>query len=79
MPFEQLQKFQATEEETGSTEETKLALLADQIGVDLKKSTDDEKRSLLNMFSRSKFTRFFIKKEIAAGHKWVICFPLESI
>lgn len=63
MLSEQLSKFQNTKDETGSAEEAKLALLADQIGVDLKKAPEDEKRSLLNLFSRSKFARLFKRRK----------------
>ena len=59
----QLEKYQAVKDETGSAEQAKLALLADQIGVDLKKAPEDEKRSVLNFLSRSKFTRFFRKRK----------------
>ena len=59
----QLQNFQSAQESTDSTEEAKLRLLADQMGVDLKKVPENEKRSLLNMFSRSKFKSFFKKRK----------------
>lgn len=60
---EQLAKFENVKAETGSAEEAKLALLADQMGVNLKKAPEDEKRSLLNMFKRSKFAQFFKKRK----------------
>jgi transcriptional regulator with XRE-family HTH domain len=60
---EQLQKYQSVKEETGSAEEAKLSILAEQMGVDLKKATADEKQSLLKLFSRSKFARFFKKRK----------------
>ena len=60
---EQIQKFQSSKEETGSAEEAKLTVFADQMGVDLKKAREDEKRSLLNMFSRSKFAQFFKRRK----------------
>lgn len=59
----QLQEFQSTKEETGSTEEAKLALLADQLGVNFSKAQEDEKRSLLNLFKRSKFAQFFRRRK----------------
>ena len=60
---EQLQKYEAVSEETGSVEQAKLTLLADQVGIDLNKAHEDEKRSLLNLLSRSKFIRFFKKRK----------------
>ena len=63
MLHEQLQKFQSVKDETGSTEEAKLAMLADQMGVDLKKVPEDERQSLRNMFTRSKFKSFFKKRK----------------
>ena len=60
---EQLQKYEAVSEETGSVEQAKLALLADQVGVDLNKAHEDEKRSLLKLLSCSKFIRFFKKRK----------------
>jgi transcriptional regulator with XRE-family HTH domain len=60
---EQIQKFQTVKDETGSVEQAKLALLADQIGVDLKKAPDEEKRSLLNLIKRSKFAQFIKKRK----------------
>ena len=59
----QLTKYEDTNEETGSSEEAKLAVAADQWGVDMKKVTADEKRSLLNFFSRSKFAQFIKKRK----------------
>jgi len=44
-------------------EEAKLAVLADQIGVDMKKAPEEEKRSLLNFFKRSKFAQFIKKRK----------------
>ena len=60
---EQLDKYEETLEKTGSAEEAKLAVLADQMGVDYKKMPDGEKQSLLSMFGRSKFTMFFKKQK----------------
>lgn len=59
----QLSKYEDTKEETGSSEEAKLALLADQMGVDLKKAPEEEKRSLLSLFGRSKFASFLRKRK----------------
>lgn len=59
----QLTKYEDTKEETGSTEEAKVAVLADQMGVDMKKATAEEKQSLLNLFKRSKFWQFFKKRK----------------
>jgi transcriptional regulator with XRE-family HTH domain len=61
--LKQLSLFQNKKAETGSTEEAKLALLADQMGVDLKKATDEEKQSLLKLLSRSKFTKLFRRRK----------------
>ena len=60
---EQLRKYEAVSEETGSAEQAKLALLADQLGVDMSKATDGERRSLLNLLSRSKFVSFFKRRK----------------
>ena len=60
---DQLDKYEDTLEKTGSAEEAKLAVLADQMGVDYKKMPDTEKQSLLSMFGRSKFARFFKKRK----------------
>ena len=60
---EQLDTYEETLEKTGSAEEAKLAVLADQLGVDYKKMPDGEKQSLLSMFGRSKFARFFKKRK----------------
>jgi len=59
----QLNKYEDTEEETGNTEEAKLAVLADQMGVDLKKAPEEEKRSLLSLLKRSKFTQFLKRRK----------------
>ena len=58
-----LTKYEDTEEETGNTEEAKLAVLADQMGVDLKKAPEEEKRSLLSLFKRSKFVQFLKRRK----------------
>ncbi|MCL2774215.1 MAG: helix-turn-helix domain-containing protein [Oscillospiraceae bacterium] len=59
----QLSKYEETKDETGNTEQAKLALLAEQLGIDLKKAPEEEKRSLLNLFKRSKFAQFFKKRK----------------
>ena len=59
----QVEKFQSVQSETKSTEEAKLALLADQLGVNMKKSTDEEKRSLLSFLGRSKFAQFIKRRK----------------
>lgn len=61
--MEQVEKFQSVQAETGSAEEAKLALLADQLGVNIGKSTAEEKRSLLSLFSRSKFAQFIKRRK----------------
>jgi len=58
-----LDRYEETKEKTGSAEEAKLELLADESGVDLKKVPEEEKRSLLSFFSRSKFGQFFRKRK----------------
>ena len=60
---EHWQKYEAVSVEAGSVDQAKLTLLADQIGVDLGKAPEDEKRSLLNLLSRSKFVRLFKKRK----------------
>jgi len=60
---DQIDKYEETKEKTGSSEEAKLAVLADQIGVDYKKIPDAEKQSLLSMFARSKFVQLFKKRK----------------
>ena len=61
--FEQVQKYQAVKNETGSAEETKLAILADEWGVNMNKATDEEKKTMLSFLSRSKFARLFRKRK----------------
>ena len=60
---EQIQKFQAIKDETGSAEEAKLVMLADQIGVNVKKATTEEKKMMLSFISRSKFAKLFKKRK----------------
>jgi len=59
----QIKKYEETKSKTGSEAEAKLAVLADQMGVDLKKSNESEKQSLLNLLGRSKWTQFFKKRK----------------
>jgi transcriptional regulator with XRE-family HTH domain len=59
---EQIQKFDKDKDKDGA-EQAKLNLLADQLGADLSKSTEDEKVSLLNIFKRSKFKQFLKKRK----------------
>ena len=59
----QLSKYEDTKEETGSSEEAKLAVAADQWGVDMKKTTEEEKKTMLSFFSRSKFAQFIKKRK----------------
>jgi len=59
----QINKYWAVKEETGSAEQGKLAILADQLGVDLNKATYEEKRSVLKFLKRSKFAQFFRKRK----------------
>jgi len=59
----QLDKYEKTKEKTGSDAEAKLAVLADNIGVDLEKAPAEEKQSLLNLLGRSKFAQFFKKRK----------------
>jgi len=58
-----LDKYEKTKEKTGSDAEAKLAVLADNIGVDLEKAPAEEKQSLLNFLGRSKFAQFFKKRK----------------
>lgn len=60
---EQVKKYQAIKEETGNAEQAKLAILADQMGVNIKKTTDEEKKTMLSFFSRSKFAQFFKRRK----------------
>jgi transcriptional regulator with XRE-family HTH domain len=60
---DQLRKYETVLEETGSAEEAKLAILADQLGVKLNKAPEDEKRSLLSLLGRSKFIQFLKKRK----------------
>ena len=60
---DQLSKYESTKEETGSTEEAKLAVLADQLGVNIAKAPEEEKKALHNLFKRSKFKRFIRKRK----------------
>ena len=59
----QLSTFEETNEKTGNTEEAKLAVLVDQMGVDLKKAPEEEKRSLLSLLKRSKFVQFLKRRK----------------
>ena len=59
----QIEKFQETEDKTGSTEQAKLAILADQMGVSVKNATEGEKQSMLSFLSRSKFAQFLKKRK----------------
>ena len=59
----QLDKYEKVKEKTGSDAEAKLAVLADNIGVDLEKAPAEEKQSLLNLLGRSKWAQFFKKRK----------------
>jgi transcriptional regulator with XRE-family HTH domain len=59
----QLERYRDTKDETGSTEQAKLAVFADQMGVDVKKATDEERKTMLSFFGRSKFVRLFRKRK----------------
>ena len=56
-------KYRTVKDETGSREEAKLAILADQMGVDLKKATEEEKQAVKDFMGKSKWTRFFKKRK----------------
>jgi len=60
---EQVQKYQDVKDETNSAEQAKLAILADQLGVDLKKTSKDEKQSMLGFLSRSRFVKFIKRRK----------------
>ncbi|MEL7658770.1 MAG: hypothetical protein AAGU75_23000 [Bacillota bacterium] len=60
---EQIEKYQSIKDDTGSAEEAKLAILSDQIGVNIAKSPDEEKRSVLSFLSRSKFAEFIKRRK----------------
>ena len=59
----QVEKYQAIEENTGSAEQAKLEIFADQMGVNMKKATEGEKKSMLSFLSRSKFAQFLKKRK----------------
>ncbi|MCL2284766.1 MAG: helix-turn-helix domain-containing protein [Firmicutes bacterium] len=59
----QLDKYEKVKEKTGSEAEVKLAVLADNIGVDIEKAPAEEKQSLLNLLGRSKFAQLFKKRK----------------
>ena len=59
----QIDKYEKVKEKTGSEAEAKLAVLADQIGVDIEKAPAEEKQSLLNLLGRSKWVQFFKKQK----------------
>ena len=61
--MEQIKKFEDLKDETGSAEQAKLALLADQLGVNIKKTTDVERRTMINFMSRSKHKKHFKKRK----------------
>ena len=50
---EQLQTYRKVKDETGSAEQAKLALLADRMGVNIAKTTETEKQTMLSFLSRS--------------------------
>jgi len=54
---DQLKKYQNAKHETNNEKHAKLALLADQLGVDLGKAPEEEKQFLLSLLGRSKFNR----------------------
>ena len=60
---EQLSKYEDTNEETGSIEEAKIAVLADQMGINIEKAPEEEKKALHNLFKRSKFKQFIRKRK----------------
>lgn len=59
----QVQKYKDIEKETGSAEQAKLALLADQMRVNLKKTTAEERQSMLGFLSKSRLARLFRKRK----------------
>ena len=61
--YQQVKKYREIKAETGSAEQAKLAILADQMGVSMKKATDEEKKTMLSFISRSKFTQLFKKRK----------------
>ena len=63
MLSEQLQKYEDVSVEAGSVDQARLALFADQMGVDLGKTPEEERRSLLRLPGRSKFIRLFKKRK----------------
>ena len=58
----QIDKYEKVKEKTGSEAEAKLAVLADQIGVDIERAPAEEKQSLLSLLGRSKWVQFFKKR-----------------
>ena len=61
--MEQIQKYKSVKAATGSREEAKLAVLADQMGVDLSKATEEEKQAMKDFLGRSIWKRFFRKRK----------------
>jgi len=59
----QVQKYKDVKEATGSAEQAKLAILADQMRVNLKKTTTEERHSMLSFLSKSKIARLFKRRK----------------
>jgi len=53
----QVEKYEDVKNKTGSAEQAKLEILADQMGVDLKATPDNERKSVLSFLGRSIFKR----------------------
>ena len=60
---EQLERYRALKDETDSVEQAKLTIFAEQMGVNVKKATEEEKRTMLSFFGRSKFAQLFAKRK----------------
>lgn len=59
----QIQKFDSIVEETGSMEHARLEILADQMHVDLKRTTTEEQNAMLSFLDKSKMVRRYRKRK----------------
>jgi hypothetical protein len=57
-----MQKIDDAGNDSDKADQLKLDVMADQLGVDLKKTTDEEKRSLLSFLNKSIFGLVFKRR-----------------
>lgn len=59
----QMEKYQSIKNETSSAEQAKLEILADQMRVNLKKTTAEEQQAMLGFLSKSRLARLFRRRK----------------